>query len=84
MKRFRITWRGQITDTKFTDDIEAETVDEALQYFRDMHTPHTEIVKITSKQVKTEDSQVFRDGYFCGTATVVFLILLKLIIGACI
>lgn len=38
MKRFKITWRGQLTGSNFTDDVEAETVDEALRYFRDMRT----------------------------------------------
>lgn len=62
----------KIVLNKCTDDVEAETVDEALRYFHDMRAPHTEIVKITSKQVKTEESQSFRDEYFYGTATVVF------------
>lgn len=66
MKRFKITWKGQVTGSHFTDLIEAESFNEALQYFRNMHTPHTEIVKVKASKVKSENSISFWFGVVFG------------------
>lgn len=68
-----------ITGIKFTDDVEAETVDEALRYFRGMHIPDTEIVKIKTVRRKPDDIG-FWIGYAIGIMSCIILIVFMIMI----
>lgn len=80
MKRFRITWRGQITDTKFTEEIEADTLVEAVNEFYSTYKHEVEIVKIKRCKIKSVASADYNLGVIVGAMSIILAEIIAFII----
>lgn len=67
MYNFKITWQGTITDTKFTEEIEADTLVEAVNEFYSTYKHEVEIVKIKRCKIKSVTSADYNLGVIVGT-----------------
>lgn len=72
MYNFKITWVGSITDTKFTEEIEAETVVQALNEFYTTYKHEVNIIKIKRCEIKDDDYDT-RLGIWIGVVLTVFV-----------
>lgn len=82
MYNFKITWQGSITDTKFTEEIEADTLVEAVNEFYGSYKHEVEIVKIKRCKIKSVASADYNLGVIVGAMSIILAeIIARIIFG---
>lgn len=80
MYNFKITWQGTIADVLFTEEIEAETLVQAVNEFYSVYKHEKNIVKIKRCEIKKPLPENVKIGMIMGVLITVLIVLIGFMI----